>query len=617
MKKLLVITCCLFISMFSLSQTDNAQIIEKNGINYYKHIVSKGETAYGISRKYNIDLNVFFQENPEAENGLNIDQVIYIPVSDKPIEPINENVTVVDSTMKKHIVKSGETIWSLSKKYGVSIEDIKKHNKNSENLKIGEIIYITVNNADTNNVIEPIIKKPINPLEGPCDSIIMHKVQKKETLYSLSKNYNVTVASIKDINNGLEQGLKRGKEIRIKIKKVDCDETDSNLVQIDSNLNNLSDTNKIKSIYNVALMLPFFLDKNEEVQLNCPPLQKCPPHSNTIPAVNLYNGVFMALDSLKNAGLKVNLFVYDTQNDTNVINELINSEKLQNIDLIIGPYMSHPLKKVIKYAKEQNIHIIALGKIPNQALHNNHHLTKVLTSKYNQLSALAEYTSNSCIEDNVIVIQNSANKNDLKYTKIFKESLNSQNADSNFRLEVISMSLESSLFNLKSVLLKDKKNILVVPSTQLNFVSDFVNNKLNNIINSENFYEYEITIFGMEEWMEMKLLDEKNKYKFNLHLPVSGLVDYHDENVIDFIRNYRNIFNTDPVKYSFIGFDAAFNALKGLLIYGKDFPNHYNLLKNTGFYIDSDFNQLDPNSGFENKSVNIYKYENYQLVRLD
>ena len=54
MKKLLVITCCLFISMFSLSQTDDAQIIEKNGINYYKHIVSKGETAYGISRKYNI-----------------------------------------------------------------------------------------------------------------------------------------------------------------------------------------------------------------------------------------------------------------------------------------------------------------------------------------------------------------------------------------------------------------------------------------------------------------------------------------------------------------------------------------------------------------------------------
>jgi len=325
----------------------------------------------------------------------------------------------------------------------------------------------------------------------------------------------------------------------------------------------------------------------------------------------------MALDSLKNAGLKVNLFVYDTQNDTSVVNELISNDKLKNIDLIIGPYMSHPLKKVINYTKGKNIHVIAPGKISNHALHTNPHLTKVIPSKYNQISSLANYAGSNCLDNNIIVIKNTANNNDIKYSKIFHDAFNLHVADSAKNVKLISMNLESSLSNLKLALIKDKRNILVIPSSQVNFVSDLVNNKLNNIVNSDKYYDYEIVLFGLEEWMGMKLLDEKNKYKYQLHLPVAGIVDYHDEKVIEFIRSYRETFGTDPIKYSFLGFDATFNALKGLLVYGKNFSSQYEHLKNNGFFINSDFYQLDSNSGFENRSVSIYKYENYQLIKLE
>ena len=120
--------CCLFASFLSIAQPDNAQIIEKEGKKYFKHIVAKGETAYGICRLYNIELNVFFQENPTAENGLNIDQVMYIPVIENVIEPSILNPEIDDPNIKKHVIKSGETIWSLSRKYSVSVEQIKKHN---------------------------------------------------------------------------------------------------------------------------------------------------------------------------------------------------------------------------------------------------------------------------------------------------------------------------------------------------------------------------------------------------------------------------------------------------------------------------------------------------------
>ena len=617
MKNILLISYCLFNSLFLSAQPDNAQVINKDGKKYYKHIIAKGETAYGISKLYNIDLNVFFQENPAAENGLDINQVVYIPFIEKVIQPTTNDTINNDPNIKKHVVQSGETIWSLSRKYSVSVELIKKSNSSiSDNLQIGQVLLIPIQTADTNNIIEPIIKNPINPLEGPCDSIIIHKVLKRETLYSLSKKYNVTSASIIEVNNGLKKGLKKGEEIRIKLKKIDCDEHEIDIEKTDSLNSWNTDVIKLKSIYNVALMLPFFLDKNELVKINCPPLKKCPPHSNTIPAINLYNGVIMALDSLKKAGLKINLYVFDTQNDTSVINNIINSDTIKNVDLIIGPYFRQPVKKVINYAKINNINVITPGKIPNHALHNNSNLTKVIPSKFNQIVELANFTGKNCMDDNIILIKNRANENDSKYCKIFLDTFNVYKGQKE-EINIFSLDLSSSINNVKSSLMKGKRNILVIPSSDKNFVSDLVNNKINNIINSKNYYDYNIVLFGLEEWIEMKLLDEKNKNKFNLHIPVSGMVNYNDEKVIEFIRSYRNKFKTDPAKYSFIGFDAAFSSLKGLLLYGNNFPVHYNDLYNEGFYLNTKFYQLDPNSGYENKSVDIYKYDNYQLIKVN
>ena len=81
---------------------------------------------------------------------------------------------------KKHIVISGDTYWSLSRKYGVPVETIISANNNDDsNLQIGEVLNIPIQFADTNDVIKPLVKHPKNPLEGPCDSIIIHKVLKR------------------------------------------------------------------------------------------------------------------------------------------------------------------------------------------------------------------------------------------------------------------------------------------------------------------------------------------------------------------------------------------------------------------------------------------------------
>ena len=214
------------------------------------------------------------------------------------------------------------------------------------------------------------------------------------------------------------------------------------------------------------------------------------------------------------------------------------------------------------------------------------------------------------------MISNRSNKKDVNYAKDFKLSYNDGILSTNDSIKSFSLSTSSSLSSIKSSLIKDRKNILVVPSTDLSFVTNFMT-KLSGVINTYNYKDYDIVIFGLEDWIFMETVDEKYKNRFSLHVVTPGYISYNNEHVIEFIRSYRQKFDIDPGKFSFIGFDAAFPSLKGLLLYGKMFQSNYPYLINKGFYLETNFQQVDPNSGYENKNVFILKYNDYNLIRVN
>ena len=107
----------------------------------------------------------------------------------------------------------------------------------------------------------------------------------------------------------------------------------------------------------------------------------------------------------------------------------------------------------------------------------------------------------------------------------------------------------------------DKNNLIVVPSQSVGHVSDFFT-KLSSTTNSNPYRKYSLQVFGLEDWNDFPTIDEKYKNKFKLSLVTSGYVEYEDSKVVEFIRNYRAKYSTDPGRFSFIGFDAAFINLK-------------------------------------------------------
>ena len=132
MHKFLIFIFLISFSLETISQENDSIYVDENGHEYLIHVVKKGETAFGIAKHYDLNLNRFFEINPQAADGLQLKQELKIPFKSKPNPtPTHDQITInQDSTLtNKHVVKAGETYWSISSKYSVSIDELKKANQ--------------------------------------------------------------------------------------------------------------------------------------------------------------------------------------------------------------------------------------------------------------------------------------------------------------------------------------------------------------------------------------------------------------------------------------------------------------------------------------------------------
>ena len=622
LNRVILIGVGVLFSIGFFAQPGAVPVETKEGSKVYVHTVAKSQTAYGISRLYNISLNELYENNPEAQEGLSIGQKLYFPVKEKVLQHEAAAIdTISDENSIMHIVENGETLYSIARKYGVPAKDVISANPSGK-LALGSIVKVPLNNVVKDDVIIPIVKDPINPTADPGDSIILHKVKKNETLYSLSKLYNVSIEEITAANEGLLDGLNKGMKLRIPLKKKIRSVADDVLrdTLIDTSFDSLNfDSSMAQEVYEIAVMIPFFFDENNARMERCPPIGDCPIYSHTLNALDFHHGVMLAIDSLEHAGLNVVVRVYDTKHDTAVVRGILNKSEFSEIDLIIGPFYANQIKLVREFAKTHSIQLICPIPVSNKALFNNPFVTKMTASTPTQIKFMAQEIARKYHDQNVIVVRNQKNDKDEYYYRTFKKAFLEElkkypNHYLDSAKETVINAKGSRLSTVESKMVLDKNNLIVVPSQSVGHVSDFFT-KLSSTTNSNPYRNYSLQVFGLEDWNEFPTIDEKYKNKFKLSLVTSGYVEYEDPKVVEFIRNYRAKYSTDPGRFSFIGFDAAFINLKGILLYGTDFSNHYSYLNNIGFNTNSLFEKVDPKGGYENKNVFMIRYEDYTVIK--
>uniref|UniRef100_UPI0030EB74C0 LysM peptidoglycan-binding domain-containing protein n=1 Tax=uncultured Flavobacterium sp. TaxID=165435 RepID=UPI0030EB74C0 len=207
---------------------------------FIDHEVASGETLTSLSKKYGVTVEEIEKENGKVlKKGLQSGSTLKMPVAQNLF--INNEQKQVVSTISTeqdnnnslseitHKVSLGETLYSISKKYGTTVDEITADNiallKNG--LQSGQVLKIKTNKAIVVNEVKTETEKLIKTEELAVDDSnpddftqIKHLVQPKETLYSISKLYNVSIDDIKQQNESLlTKSLQSGQEIRIKVKK--------------------------------------------------------------------------------------------------------------------------------------------------------------------------------------------------------------------------------------------------------------------------------------------------------------------------------------------------------------------------------------------------------------
>lgn len=261
------------------------------------------------------------------------------------IAPVSAQEMVVIGGVKYiiHDVVKGETLYSLAKRYGVTVDDIKRDNSSLANgLKAGQRIKIAVKSDD---------KSAAERAETR-----LHKVVSGETLYSLAKQYGLTVEELQRANPHVKRMLKVGHLIEIPQKIADVKptpevQTESKVVEQPKPVAPKEVTPKeverpvveqtaavveevAKPIVEQTVFRTLKSGDRAEVALLLPLGTEDKPAQNYL---DFYRGFLIGLDSVRMSGHSVNLNLYNTAHDHNRISDIIASGTLNNANLVVGP----------------------------------------------------------------------------------------------------------------------------------------------------------------------------------------------------------------------------------------------------------------------------------------
>lgn len=180
-------------------QSDSLRLETIDGKQFIIHQVNEKETLYAISRRYGVSILNILEYNKTADGGLEVGQILKVPYTPKGKSQGSKGII--------HKVTAKETLFSISKLYDVSIDDIKIQNNLKDNsLTLGQELIIS-KKAQANLLA---VKQPeTQSISGT------HTVVAKETLFSIARQYNISVVQLKEWNGIIGSELKIGQVLLI------------------------------------------------------------------------------------------------------------------------------------------------------------------------------------------------------------------------------------------------------------------------------------------------------------------------------------------------------------------------------------------------------------------
>ena len=571
---------------------------------YFLHTVTKGQSLYSISNMYNVTISEIVSLNPGSDKQIREGASLKIPQA-------------VDSNTNKpvfHTIQSGETLYRLSTKYNVTTQAICKANPglSTENFRAGQVIAIPAQSAsvpDTTIADNKPEEKKEQETEKKNEWKDMHKVARKETIFSISREYGITEEELIAANPELKEGkLKRGSFIfipysRTELKELEKKEEASKVKPEISNeeifSQNEEKMKKLKTI-NAAIMLPFMTDSNQK--------------ENQMRMVEYYEGFLMAVDSLKKQGISINLYTYDTKGRTATTNSILAKKEIKNMDIIFGPASNENIDEMASFAEKNDIRVVIPFTPKVDKVFQNPHIFQVNTPQSYLYSEVYEHFIRKFKNCNIIFLDA---KNGDREKDEFISGLKSE--FSNKRISYKDCSISGNLNNIVSVMDVTRNNIFIPTSGKSTALTKIIP-QLTQMRREKP--EYQISMFGYPEWQTYTNDYLASFYELDTYFYSSFYTNNLFPEAVKFTQSYRRWFSKDMAniypKYGMLGFDTAYFFLKGLALYGNKMEDNLSSIQVTPIQTGFKFERVNNWGGFINRKVFFVHFsKDYELIKLD
>ncbi|MBR5299724.1 MAG: LysM peptidoglycan-binding domain-containing protein [Bacteroidales bacterium] len=523
-----------------------------------------------------------------------------------PVAISKDKVRVDGTICYSHIVLERQTLFSISKAYNVSIEDIYKYNPSvkEEGLKKNSILIIPVEDGQPAAPVETEATETVQATEMAVPETQqaerIHVVKWFEDLDVIAEKYGVTVEAIMKANGLKGRKLSRRQQLVIPSSEITEDQGEIEEVQATDETGEAADeeTDDSNQI-NFGWLFP---DREVSVSLLLP--LKATGSSSSQNNMDFYSGVLLATYDLAAEGVKTDLSVYDVADG----NFPVTQERLQSSDLVIGPISSSDLGRVFEMAPDAKAVISPLDPKAESLVSTHTNMIQAPVPHRLQYEDLAAWIKEDTqYSDKVLVIT--------------EKGARASEAVSLMTAAIDSTGISYSPFSysilegrnvtdpISSLMTENGTNRVLIASESEAFVNDVVRN-LNLLIHKK----YNIVLYAPSKIRSFETIEVENFHNTKFHVSLGYYIDYSDKKVMDFIMKYRALYNTEPSQFAFQGYDIANYFIRLFAKYGDRWPSKIDsegmsMLQSTFRY------SKNEDEGYINTGVRRIVYEDDWSVR--
>lgn len=528
-----------------------------------------------------------------------------------------EKVKVNGEVMLVHKVKGGETLYSISKAYNVTIDEIVRINESLKaGLKEGSTIYIPSaadRQAAPAKEAKPSAEAPavdadateksqgktlgerlnISGLLGKKDkgesampgeydmkkySRKKHTVKWFEKIEDVAGKYKVPVDAIVELNS-LETTLIKKKQVLyipnaafLELMAQDAAHEEAQPAE--------EAVEEVEEAAEENVAPEIVLDGNVELTYILPLNLRdtLGPNGNFM---DFYAGAMLALERYgSQSGNKATVNIVD-QMMYSSIEKLVASGAVYGKKAIIGPVRPADIVKVLEATEGKSIVISPMDQNGERLAAGNPSFYQAPPAAKAQQKSIAELFASKCTPSSNAVLIYETSGADTALVRIAREALEARGASFS-TLSYGILEGREILGKMSGYMKPETDNLVLVLSNSEAFVSDAVRNLNLICTNPVEENRRSITLFGLPRWRNFETIEVDYFHRMNLHLSLPYFVDYNKENVKDFLMKYRALYNSEPTPFSFQGYDVTLHALG--IIGGNTAPNPADALQMKGLY---------------------------------